>query len=305
MKKLITVVGPTSSGKSELAVKIAKLIDGEIISADSRQIYTGLNLGTGKVDGKWRKVKGISTYIYKGVPHQAIDVIDPKKQVTVAQFQRLANKVIKDIHSRGKIPILCGGTAHWIDAVVYDQKFPAVKPNLKLRQELERKSTAQLFTMLRKLDPVRANNIDPKNPRRLIRALEIIMTTGKTVPQLEQTSKYDALWLGITIPQDKLFRKIERRLSQRLKQGLIKEVARLHKQGLSWKRLEAFGLEYKYVSLFLQDKLSKAEMVTQLNYAIKHYAKRQMTWWKRNKDIHWINTFADSRRLIKNKVSDR
>ncbi len=281
--KLLAIVGPTSSGKSELAVKLAKKFNGEIISCDSRQIYKGMDIGTGKVEGKWVKNK----FVYKYIPHYCIDYVNPKTQYSVSRFQKDAQKAIKNIYSRGKLPILCGGTGQWLDAVISDQKIPEVKPNLKLRKELEQLSLAELFAKLKKLDPNRGATIDAHNPRRLIRALEIVIITGKPVPQLETKQNYNVEWIGIFPGQDELYIKIEKRLKQRLKQGMEEEVLRLHKQGLSWKKLESFGLEYKFLSLYLQKKLTKQEMFDQLLMAHKHYSKRQMTWFKRNKEIIW------------------
>jgi tRNA dimethylallyltransferase len=354
--KLIVIVGPTSSGKSELAVKLAKLADGEIISCDSRQIYRGMNLGTGKVNGRWATIhpervhpsEGSKKWLvdetrtyaqvqqfffYKNIAHHCIDFVNPKKQYSAALFQRDANKAIADILRRGKLPILCGGTAHWINAVIYDQQLPDVKPNLRLRSKLEKQSAEALFKKLVKIDPARAKIIDRFNKRRLIRALEIIMATGKPVPQLPTTHyplpTYDPLWLGINPPQNILFDKIKTRLKQRLKAGMIKEVRQLHAppqnmgrvprvhppfdfaqgalsvaerarggRGLSWPRLESFGMEYKFASLYLQKKISYNEMFEQLFTSIKKYTKRQMTWWKRNKDVKWIKNPSDVVNLV-------
>ncbi len=294
MNELLIIVGPTSSGKSELAVRLAKKFNGEIISCDSRQIYKGMDLGTGKIPGKWvvdylrgRAVNQL--YKYKGIPHHLIDFVNSKKQYSAALFQRDAKKVIADILARGKLPILCGGTGHWIDAVVYNQQIPDVKPNAKLRKQLERLSAECLFARISRLDPQRAKSIDRFNKRRLIRALEIVITTGNPVPRLSTNNlALSTIWLGLNPPQSVLLAKIKTRLKQRLKAGMIKEVKRLHARGLSWPRLESFGLEYKFVSLYLQKKLSYDEMFAQLFTAIKQYSKRQMTWWKRNKDIRWI-----------------
>jgi len=307
--KILIVVGPTSSGKSELAVKLAKRFNGEIISCDSRQIYKGMDLGTGKVEGKWfvdkRAGRAIRQhYAYKGVVHHCLDYINPRLQYSASLFQRDAKKIIQDVVARGKLPILCGGTAHWIDAVVYNQIIPDVKPNLKLRTKLEKQSADALFKKLMKIDPHRAKNIDRYNKRRLIRALEIVITTGKPVPALSTINyklpTYLPLWIGINPLQPILFGKIKKRLKQRLNEGMIKEVSQLHTQGLSWKKLESFGLEYKFVSLFLQKKLSYDEMFSQLLLAIQHYTKRQMTWWKRNKEINWIKNPSEAQKLTKN-----
>ncbi len=288
LQKLVIIVGPTSSGKSELAVKVAKKIGGAVLSSDSRQVYRGMDIGTGKITGKF-DVRG--RYMYKGIRHYGIDIASPTRQYSVAQFQKYGRKAIADIAKQGLVPIICGGTAQWIDAVVYEQEFPKVRPNAVLRKKLERLSTAEMFATLQKLDPDRAADIDRYNPHRLIRALEIVMTSGKPVPRLKQTSPYDCKWLGINPPAEVLQKKISQRLKQRLRQGMLKEVALLHKKGLSWKRLEQFGLEYRFCALHLQSKLATDEMTKelfeQLFRAHIQYTKRQMTWWKRNKNIQW------------------
>jgi tRNA dimethylallyltransferase len=335
--KILVVVGPTSSGKSELAVRLAGRFNGEIISCDSRQIYKGMDIGTGKIQGKWlvdnqRGRAGCQHYVYKKIVHHLIDFVNPKKQYSAALFQDEAKKIIADVLKRGKLPILCGGTAHWIDAVVYNQQLPDVKPNLKLRKQLEKRSADELYKRLAKLDPRRAATIDRHNKRRLIRALEIVLTTGKPVPSngaipslgsrqalrsaadegprlgLRDSSASDALglrmtpyktlWIGVRPAQAVLEDKIKKRLKQRLKAGMVNEVKRLRGQGLSWKKLESFGLEYKFVSLYLQKKLTNDEMFEQLFTAIKQYSKRQMTWWKKNKSIRWINKSADVNKII-------
>ncbi len=282
---VLCVVGPTSSGKSELAVRLAKKLHGEIISADSRQIYRDMNIGTGKVEGHW--INGV--YSYKSIPHYLIDEASPRLQYSVAKFQTKAQKLIDEITARGHVPIICGGTGHWIDAAVLGQSLPEVKPNAKLRASLSKKSTVELFAMLKKLDPNRAKTIDAKNPRRLIRAIEIIKATGKVVPKLKTQNKYDITWIGINPSKEILDGQIEKRLNERLKAGLLREVKKLHTQGLSWKKLEAFGLEYKYGALHLQGKITKKELTEQLLQAIKQYAKRQLTWWKRNPNIQWFD----------------
>lgn len=299
---LISIVGPTASGKSELAVRLAKKINGEIISADSRQVYRGMDIGSGKINGRVSKPSTLYPqpfYTYKSIPHYGIDIASPKTQYSVAKFQKYSKKIIKDILSRKKIPIICGGTGFWIDAVISEQVLPKVKPNLTLRNKLKNYSTEQLFKKLEKLDPQRAKSIDSKNPHRLIRALEIIMTTGRPIPQANLNSPYKVLWIGIKTDQEKLYLKIDKRLKQRLKQGMVKEVESLHKQGLSWKKLEEFGLEYKYCALFLQNKINHSEMLEELSKAIKQYSKRQLTWFKRNQNIHWISNYSEIDNLLK------
>ncbi len=275
--KLIVVCGPTATGKSDYAVTLAKKINGEIISADSRQVYRGLDIGSGKITKKEMR----------GVPHHLLDVVSPKKVFTVEQFQKLGKKAISNIFKKGKTPIICGGTGFYIDALVYESNFPAVQPNKLLRAQLEKKSTEELFTLLKEKDTDRAESIDSKNKVRLVRALEIIETIGK-VPKIKKESPYDIEWIGLDFPDETLKERIHVRLIKRLKKGMVKEVENLHKKGLSWKRLNDLGLEYRHISLFLQGNISKEEILNTLEMEIWQYAKRQRTWFKRNKEIRWV-----------------
>ncbi|WKZ27429.1 MAG: tRNA (adenosine(37)-N6)-dimethylallyltransferase MiaA [Candidatus Paceibacterota bacterium] len=276
--KLIVIAGPTASGKSDLAIRLARALNGEIISADSRQVYKGMDIGTGKVTKREQKL----------ARHWLIDVASPTRQYTVAHFVRNATKAIRDITKRGKVPIICGGTGFWIDALVYGTSIPDVKPDAKLRAKLQKLSTSQLFSKLQKLDPTRAQSIDPKNPVRLIRALEIVMKTGKPVPQQSATTPYHVLYLCVSRNAEELRARIEKRLDARLRQGMIAEVQKLHTQGVSWKKLESFGLEYRWVARFLQKKIARDEMRTALLHDIIAYSKRQLTWWRRNGDVRWV-----------------
>ena len=281
---VIAVVGPTASGKSDLAVRLAKKFNGEVISADSRQIYKGLDIGSGKITKKEMK----------GVPHYLLDVASPKRVFTVSQYQKLGQKAIKDILKRGKLPIICGGTGFYIDALVSNLKFPEVPPQKELRKKLEKESIESLFKKLKKLDPRRAKNIDRHNKRRLVRALEIILTTKQPVPlatTMHSSSQYNVLKIGIKKEPEELKKLIHKRLIKRLKQGMIKEVENLHRPpaggGLSWKRLDDLGLEYRYVSRYLRGLISKEEMIEKLETEIRRYAKRQMTWLRRDKNVIW------------------
>lgn len=298
-KKIIVILGQTSTGKSDFAVEVAKQVGGEIISADSRQVYKGMDLGTGKITKKEMR----------GIPHHLLDIVSPAKKIfSVSDFQKLANKKIKEIIGKNKIPIICGGTGFYIDAVVNSTVFPNVSPNKELREKLSKKTIRQLFKMLEKLDITRAKNIDKNNKVRLIRAIEIAKALGK-VPPIKTTNKdkfatfsapagnvasnqtnFEVLKIGLVFPPDILKERIYRRLLARIKIGMIKEVKKLHeKEKVSWKKLESFGLEYRHVALFLQEKLTKEEMLEKLNSQIWHFAKRQKTWFKRDPNIIWIN----------------
>lgn len=274
---ILVILGPTASGKSDLAVALAKELDGEIVSADSRQVYKGLDIGSGKITKKEMK----------GVPHYLLDVVSPKQRFTVSDFQQKAYEAIDDILSRGKLPIICGGTGFYIQSIVDGIVLPEVKANETLRTKLQKVTTPKLYEMLKKLDAKRAKEIDGNNRVRLIRAIEIAKSLGK-VPKIKTKPRYEALQIGIKFSNEKTEERIKIRLEKRIKAGMIKEAENLHKKGLSWKRMEELGLEYRYLALYLQKKITKDEMIEQLNSEIRRYAKRQMTWFKRDEKIFWI-----------------
>jgi tRNA dimethylallyltransferase len=257
---------------------MAKLLNGEIISADSRQVYKGMDIGSGKVTREEME----------GIPHYLLDVADPKDTYTVADFCKEANRVIKEIIGRGKLPIVCGGSAFWIYALIDNLKIPGVGPNDKLRARLSTQTTEELFETLKQLDPRRTLEIDAKNPVRLIRAIEIATELG-AVPQFEHgSSPYNPIFIGVKISKENLAANIHKRLLDRFDSGMIEEVEKLHSQGVTWDRLEALGLEYRYIARFLQNKITKVEMISELEKAIVAFSKRQMTWFKRDKRIVWL-----------------
>lgn len=276
LPRILAIVGPTSSGKSDFAVKLARKFNGEIVSADSRQVYKGLDIGSGKITKREMR----------GIPHHLLDIASPKKVFTISDFQKLAYKKIDDILARGKLPILCGGTGFYIQSIVDGTVLPEVPENKLLRTKLNKLSLKELQSKLKKLDKARFATVDINNKVRLVRAIEIATALGK-VPNIKSMPKYECIQIGLSWPKEKLDERIKKRLNARIKKGLIKEVSDLHKNGLSWKRLEMLGLEYRYVALFLQNKISHAEMVVELQNKICQYAKRQMTWFKRDKRIKW------------------
>lgn len=297
--KILVILGPTSSGKSDIAIKLAKKFNGEIISADSRQIYRGMDIGTGKVHVT-HNTKHVT--LSGGIRHYMIDIVSPWAEYNVAKFKKKAEKIIADILRRGKLPIICGGTGFWIQAIVDNVNFPEVKPDWKLRKKLEKYSAGKLFAMLKKLDPERAKNIDAKNKVRLIRAIEIVKALGK-VPPVNYESEirnYEFLQFGIELPKEKLHKNIERRVKARFNQGMIEEVRRLRKQGLSWKKIQSFGLTYFWIPLYLQNKISKAELIEKIIQAEKKYAKRQMTWFKRDIRIKWLRNNGSILKKVSN-----
>ena len=275
--KVLVILGPTSSGKSALAVQLARTFNGEVISADSRQVYRGLTIGTGK----------ISKSEMKGVPHHLLDVTSPKRKFSADDYLKRGRAAIEDISSRGKLPIVAGGTGFYIDALVGRIVLPNVPPNPSFRHLHNNSTTVELLCMLEKVDSERARTIEPDNKRRIIRALEIAHALGKN-PVPKSIIGYDVLWVGIAPPMKELEKKITTRLLARMKHGMVTEAKRLHAGGLSYKRMEELGLEYRSLARLLQGTITRKQMIEELNRAIRKYAKRQITYWKRNKDIQWF-----------------
>lgn len=278
MQKILTILGPTAVGKSDLAVDLAIKYNGEVISADSRQVYRDLNIGTGKITNEEMR----------GVPHHLLDIADPTESFSASTWKSGAEEAIQDILQREKLPILCGGTGQYIESIVDNITFPEVPPNTALREELSHKNNEALFSILKKLDRKRAELVDGNNPRRLIRSIEIATALGE-VPQLKADPIFNTLQIGLALPRKELREKIRIRLENRLDNGLIEEVENLYKKGLSFERMEELGLEYRYVAKYLQQELSFDEMKEKLFTEITRYAKRQMTWFKRDSRIYWFS----------------
>ncbi len=292
--KVIAIVGPTASGKSSLGIYLAQKLNGEVISADSRQVYKGLDIGTGKVTKKEMK----------GVTHHLLSIVSPKKQFTVDDFVHLANQACSSVLQNTAIPIVVGGTGLYLDMLLGRMAYAAVPPNPALRAGLEKKSAAQLFAQLKKLDPRRAVTIEPHHQRRLIRAIEIAKAIGKSPTALPEP-KYEVLWLGLSPTAKKLTENISTRLRARIKAGMVAEAKRLHTAGLSYKRMEELGLEYRSLARLLQNKITQKEFEIELERAIGQYAKRQARWFKRNKDIKWVGGKAEALRLSKKFLGGR
>ena len=293
--KVIVILGPTSTGKSGIAVEIAKKIGGEIISADSRQVFKEMNLGSGKIT---KKEMG-------GIPHHLLDVSSPKTFFSVVKYKELAEKEIEKIISKNKVPIICGGTGFYIDKIIKNIILPEVGLNKKLRAKLEKYSIEKLYDILKKLSPSRAKNIDKYNKVRLIRAIEIASALGNVPDMKEGPKKYNYLIIGLDMDDDALKQRMHYRLLARIKAGMVNEVKKLHKQGVTWKRLESFGLEYRQVAMFLQNKITKEQMIENLKKEIWHFIKRQRTWFKRDRKILWYkpNQILAISKKVKNSLS--
>ena len=280
--KLVVLLGPTASGKSGLGITLAQHFQGEIVSADSRQVYRGLDIGTAKVTPAEQAL----------VPHHLLDVANPSETYTVAQFQRDAIAAINDILKRRHQPFLVGGSPHYIQAVVDNLDIPHIEPQPELRAQLEKRPLPELLEQLEELDPHTAAIIDRNNPRRIIRALEVCLVSGQPFSQQRKMSEplYQSLLLGIIWPREVLYRRIDERVDERLQQGMVQEVQKLLDEGISHQRLESLGLEYRYISSWLTGAFeSEDEMAQKLKYAIHDFTRRQLTWFRKEKRIVWIN----------------
>ncbi len=277
LPKLIVVLGPTACGKSGLGVELARHCNGEIVSADSRQVYRGLDLGTGK----------ITPDEMEGIPHHMLDVVEPNTPYSVADFQRGAYAAIDGILSRGKQPLLVGGTGLYIRAVTQGFVFQDTPPNPALRAELEQLSAGALYDRFRALTGLTLNESEQHNQQRLVRAVEKAEAGGYA--DAARVPRYDVLQLGCTYPRDVLHRRIDHRLRARLDAGMVQEVASLRAAGVTDAFLEGLGLEYRYLCRYLTGQLkSEDELVDELGRAIKRFAKRQVQWFQKDK-VLWLD----------------
>jgi len=307
---LIVILGPTASGKTTLGIELARKFNGEIISADSRQVYQGLDLGSAKVENIKPKQR---TYFQRkmgyclaqNVPHWLIDVIDLKKEIfSAGEFRKMADKVIADIAKRKKLPFLVGGSMLYIDAVVSGFSF-APPVSAKIRKDLAKKETDELKKMLFQLDPYAYKKIDLKNRRRIERALEVKIATGKSILEFQKKrKKYGTLKLGIHLPRKKLYRQIDKRVDERMGQGMLEEVKELLNKGVSAQKLISLGLEYRYLTQYLIGEIPDLEeAVRALKGAIHRFVRRQLTWWRKDKEIIWIKNKREAVGEIRNFLS--
>ncbi len=287
-KKSITIIGPTASGKSRMAILLAQELGGEIISADSRQIHRDLSIGTGKEPGKIVQQKGHVSctqyaYISDDVPHYMIDIVHPNTPYNVAKYVKKSIRIRENIWRRNKIPIVCGGTMFWAQALIEGQTFPAVLPNKLLRQSLSKLSLKKLLAILTKIDPLYARKVDVNNPVRIIRAIEIAQTLGKVPEHVShKIDPKDHLIFAIIFSRPVLHEKIERRMNLWFCNGIFDEIINAHHTlHVPWKRLESFGLEYKWCTRFVRGLITFDDMRNHIIHDLKQYAKRQETWIRR------------------------
>lgn len=300
LQKLVVLCGPTVSGKTNWSLRLAKKHKGEIILADSRQIYKKMDIGTAKKIGEWRRNGLRRTYFIDGTPHHLIDFLDPGKFFTVAEFRDKAVKYIKLAHRQGRLPIVAGGTGLYIYSLADNLQIPRVPPNKKLRQSLDEKSCEDLMNWLRNLDAKTADSVDPKNKRRIIRALEVCILTG--VPFSDQREKgpaiFDILQIGIDVPREILYERIDKRVDEMMKLGLLQEIKALLKQKYSWDLPSMSGIGYRQFRDYFEKKIELNEAIERLKRDTRRYAKRQLSWFKRDNRIKWCEDYTEAEKLV-------
>ncbi len=298
---MIVLLGPTACGKTSWSLDFAKKYNGEIISADSRQIYKKMTIGTAKAVGEWKRNGLRKTYYVNDMPHHLIDFLDPGKRFTVAEFRDKAIKYGKMAHKHGRVPIVAGGTGLYIHSIVDNLQIPRVVANKKLRKSFEEKTEEELLQWLKQIDPKSAKTIDPKNKRRIIRALEVTILSG--TPFSEQQKKGDPIFnilqIGIETPREVLYDRINTRVDEMIEEGLIDEIKQLMKKYI-WELPSMSGIGYRQFKDYFDGKYSLPDAVEHLKRDTRRYAKRQLTWFKRDKRIHWCKTKEEAEKLIEN-----
>jgi tRNA dimethylallyltransferase len=285
-KQVVVLLGPTAVGKTKLSIELAKNLNAEIISGDSMQIYRSMDIGTAK----------ITEEEMEGIPHHLIDIKEPHESFSVAEFQELVRNLISEIHDRGKLAMIVGGTGLYIQSVIYDYQFTDSASDPLYRKELENilkeEGVSQLYDKLKRIDPNSAERIHPNNTRRVIRALEIYQSTGKTMTEylITQESKllYNVALIGLTMDRDLLYERINKRVDIMMDSGLLDEVSQLYSKGINnCQSIQAIG--YKELYSYLNKDISLEEATEQLKQNSRRYAKRQLTWFRNKMNVHWFD----------------
>jgi tRNA dimethylallyltransferase len=297
LPKIIVIIGPTASGKTALSLELAKKYNGEVVNADSRQVYRQMNIGTAKLRAD--KTSADSEYLAEGVRHHLIDICDPDEHFSLALFKERAFLAIDDIISRGKLPIVVGGTGLYVKAIVENFDIPVTEPNQKVHESLATLSLEELTKKLEAIDPATAQVIDLKNPRRVMRALEYVLTKDLSFIAEQKTlpPKYEVLEIGLAVPREVLVERINWRVEEQIKDGLVEEVAKLAEK-YSWDLPSMSGIGYKQIGYYLRNELSLAEASALIKRDTRQYAKRQMTWFKRDFKINWVTSLAEAAELV-------
>lgn len=304
LPKIIAILGVTASGKTKLGIDLAKKFNGEIVSADSRQVYKEFDIGTAKPEGHWMQLENRRVFMAGGVAHYLIDSVDPKEDFTLADYKTLAIEKIDNILIRGQLPFLVGGTALYLKAVLENWGLPQAPPDFRLRRQLEHQDSGRLYRELKKKDPEAAQITGEHNKRRIIRALEVIYQTAKKFSEQRKKGPplFDALKIGLKVSREELARRIVGRTSEMIKNGLVEEVGRLHRK-YAWSLVSMQSIDYQEFKEYFEKKRTLEETLKLINKNHLAYAKRQLTWFKKDKTINWIESEKEAAPLVQNFLS--
>ncbi len=300
-EKLVVLIGPTAVGKTKLSIELAKKLNAEIISGDSMQVYKEMDIGTAK----------ISNAEMEGVPHHLINIKEPDEDFSVAEFQQLVRNLITEITSRGKLPMIVGGTGLYIQSVIYDYKFSESPSDDNYRKSLEQMALTEgievVHNLLKQVDPQSADNIHPNNVRRVIRALEVYHSSGKTATETKEKQEgeliYDTALIGLTMDRNILYERINFRVDEMMNMGLLREVTTLYERGLKdCQSIQAIG--YKEIYQYLDGKSSLEESIEQLKQNSRRYAKRQLTWFRNKMDVQWFDMTGAQSSMLDEKINE-
>ncbi|PIZ94508.1 MAG: tRNA (adenosine(37)-N6)-dimethylallyltransferase MiaA [Candidatus Magasanikbacteria bacterium CG_4_10_14_0_2_um_filter_37_12] len=300
LPKLIVLLGPTTCGKTEWSLRLAKKINGEIISADSRQIYKNMSIGTAKILGVWEWNGLRRTYVVDGIFHHLIDFLNPGKTFTVAEFRDRTIKHVKLIIKNKRIPIIAGGTGMYISSVVDNWHIPQIGANKKLRQSLEEKSCEELTDLLGKMDQDIIKTIDQKNKRRLIRALEVCIMSGEPFSKQRKKGEpiFSILQIGIDTDKELLDARINDRIDNMIQNGLVDEISKLLKQKYSWNLPSMSGIGYKQFKGYFKNEYGLEKAIELLKRDTRHLARKQLTWFRRDQRIKWCKTYDEAEKMV-------
>lgn len=302
LPRVLCIVGPTSSGKTNLAIRLAKRFQGEIINADARQVYKDFTIGTGKpAEGKRGVYERRRVFMVEGIPHYLMDFLPPEQAFTVADWRKTALKAIRYITKRNHLPMVVGGTGLYIQALLDNYSIPSVAPQPAFRAAMEKKTLEELVALLGKVDPGALTVVDLKNPRRVLRALEVVTYSGKTFSAQRKRAKpaVDAFVISLFRTKEDLHARIDLAVENMVERGWIDEIRRVHKQGIPWDAPAMTSIGYRELSRYVRGECKLEEAIDQTKRATRQYAKRQMTWFKRDKRIHWVKDDEEAERLVK------
>lgn len=301
--RIVCVVGPTASGKTQIGLALAKEFHGEVVNADARQVYRGFDIGTGKpVGGRRVRIHGEVAYIVKGIPHYLMDILAPVKIYTVAEWRKRALSCIEKIRRRGRLPIVVGGTGLYTQSLIDHYRIPPIAPNPAFRAAMEDKTIPELMRMLEMMDPESAKLIDSHNRRRVVRALEVITFSGKpfSAQRIQAPPLVDPLLIGWARTREDLHQMIDRSVDNMMREGWMQEVAGLAASGIPWDAPAMTSIGYKELGTVLRGEERDLEkVVAEIKRATRHYAKRQMTWFKRDPRIRWVSSIYEAKERVR------